>query len=48
MKTKRNLTRIQRHNSARTVHWFYWMYKRRLVKLRNKISKRFYINNEFD
>lgn len=48
MRVKRNLTRIQRHNSARTVHRFYWMQKRRLVKLRNKISKEFYNNNEFD
>jgi len=48
MRVKRNLTRIQRHNLARTINRFYWMQKRRLVKLRNKISKEFYNNNEFD
>lgn len=48
MRVKRNLTRIQRHNSARTVHRFYWMYKRKFIWLRNKISKVLYCNNEFD
>ena len=42
MRVKRNLTRIQRHNSARTVHRFYWMYKRM------QKYKLYYTNNEFD
>ena len=48
MRVKRNLTRIQRHNSARTVHRFYWMKKRKLTKLKIQIYKGFYNNNEFD